>query len=155
MITSDRLKELCEDMGYAHFAVNSSPKKPLYIKVQEWANKAKGRYWTAQKHTVCKMKLPFQMNPDYEKFELLKTRMHWATKGINEWLKPEILDEMKKLGCEFTISCDRTSIRYDKYPAPILFDMSEDELKSAIEDGCKWKMKAENNKLIRELRVLG
>ena len=151
MLTSDRLKELCAHLGYAHFIVNSNSKKPLYIKVQEWANKANGSYWTKEKFTVCKMKLPFIQNPDYEKFENIKTKMSWSK---NEWLSQDNLDKLTKLGCEYTISKDRKSIRYDKYPSPVLFDMTEDEMKAAIESGCKWRMRAENNKLLRELNVL-
>lgn len=154
MITSDTLKELTSHLGYAHFCVGSSPKKPIYIKIQEWADKEHGTYWKAQTYTVCKMKLPFVENPEYKKFEDLKFKMQYVTKGVNNWLNPEILEEMKKLGCEFTIALDRRSITYTKTPAPILFDMTEDEMKAAIENGCKWKMKAENNKLLRELNIL-
>lgn len=151
MITSDRLQELCDNLGYAHFIVNANPNKPLYIKVQEWANKEHNSYLTKEKNTVCKMKLPFIQNPEYEKFEKIKTKMCF---NKNEWLSQNNLDMLTKLGCEYTISKDRLTIRYSKIPAPVLFDMTEDEMKSAIESGCKWRMKSENNKLLRELNIL-
>ena len=61
--------------------------------------------------------------------------------------------EQKELDKKYFIPVGRSFQynRHDKY----FIDMTTEEFVNAYNEGKKWRMKAENNKLLRELSILG
>jgi len=141
MITYAEAQNLINNEGFID--INS---RTGYVKVQEWSGND-GRYFVREDHCICKMrKVKIVENKEWwEAYhrrttpEELKNYENWTT-------EQKELDKkyFSPIGKSFQFK------RQDKY----CIDMTVEEFVNAYNEGKKWRMKSENNKLLRELNIL-
>lgn len=134
MLTYEELKEYCSPIGYA-VVREPDANGMCYVKVQEWSNG--GSYYTKERHTVCKMKLKAVHNDVYDKYLSINYNTGMAT--------ADKVAALRKLGIECRDDgCHHAPCKYD-------FDITAEELAKAVDEGKKWKIVKENNKMKRLL----
>jgi hypothetical protein len=140
MITYAEAQNLINNEGFID--INS---RTGYVKVQEWSGNG-GRYFIREDHCICKMR-KVKIVENKEWFDAYNKRVYDA-KNYESWTAEE-----KEIDCKYFIPNGRSFQfkRQDKY----FIDMTAEEFVAAYNEGKKWKMKAENNKLLRELNILG
>lgn len=115
-----------------------------YLKVQEWSGR-NGRYFIREDHCICKMR-KVKIVENKEWFDAYHKRINDA-KNYESWTNEEKEIDRKYFtpnGRSFQFN------RSDKY----FIDMTAEEFVAAYNEGKKWKMKAENNRLLKELNIL-
>ena len=141
MITYAEAQNLINNEGFID--INS---RTGYVKVQEWSGND-GRYFVREDHCICKMR----------KVKIVENKEWWE--AYNRRTTPEELKnyenwtaEQKELDKKYFTPNGRSFQfkRQDKY----LIDMTAEEFVNAYNEGKKWRMKSENNKLLRELNIL-
>ena len=139
MITYSEAQTLINNEGFID--INS---RTGYVKVQEWSGN-EGRYFTRESHCICKMK-KVKIVENKEWFEAFDRRLTNKMNYENWTAEQKELDRkyFTPNGKSFQLN------RQDKY----LIDMTAEEFVNAYNEGKKWRMKAENNKLLRELNIL-
>lgn len=140
MITYAEAQNLINNEGFID--INS---RTGYVKVQEWYGND-GRYFIREDHCICKMR-KVKIVENKEWFDAYHKRMYDA-KNYENWTA-----EQKELDKKYFIPNGRSFQfnRHDKY----FIDMTAEEFVNAYNEGKKWHMKSENNKLLRELNILG
>ena len=142
MITYAEAQNLINNEGYID--INS---RTGYVKVQEWSGND-GRYFVREDNCICKMR----------KVKIVENKEWWE--AYHRRTTPEKLKnyenwtvEEKELDRKYFTPNGRSFQfkRQDKY----LIDMTAEEFLAAYNEGKKWRMKSENNKLLRELNILG
>lgn len=141
MITYAEAQNLINNEGFID--INS---RTGYLKVQEWSGND-GRYFVREDHCICKMrKVKITENKEWwEAYHRRTTPEEF--KNYENWTT-----EQKELDKKYFTPNGRAFQfkRQDKY----LIDMTAEEFLAAYNEGKKWRMKSENNKLLRELNVL-
>lgn len=141
MITYAEAQNLIKNEGFID--INS---RTGYLKVQEWSGND-GRYFVREDHCICKMR----------KVKIVENKEWWE--AYHRRTTPEELKnyenwtaEQKELDRKYFTPNGRSFQfkRQDKY----LIDMTAEEFLAAYNEGKKWRMKSENNKLLRELSIL-
>jgi hypothetical protein len=141
MITYNEAQNLINNEGFID--INS---RTGYVKVQEWSGND-GRYFVREDHCICKMR----------KVKIVENKEWWE--AYHRRTTPEELKnyenwtvEQKELDKKYFAPIGRSFQfkRQDKY----LIDMTAEEFVAAYNEGKKWKMKAENNRLLKELNIL-
>lgn len=140
MITYNEAQNLINNEGFID--INS---RTGYLKVQEWSGNG-GRYFTRETHCICKMK-KVKIVENKEWWEAYHRRTTKEIENYDNWSA-----EQKELDKKYFTPNGRgfQFNRTDKY----YIDMTAEEFVKAYNEGKKWRMKAENNKLLRELNVL-
>lgn len=140
MITYAEAQNLINNEGFID--INS---RTGYLKVQEWSGNGV-RYFTREDHCICKMR-KVKIVENKEWWEAYHRRTTKEIKNYENWTV-----EQKELDKKYFIPVGRSFQfnRHDKY----LIDMTAEEFVNAYNEGKKWRMKAENNKLLRELNIL-
>ena len=139
MITYAEAQNLINNEGYID--VNS---RTGYVKIQEWSGNG-GRYFIREDHCICKMR-KVKIVENKEWFDAYHKRINDA-KNYENWTTEEKEIDRKYFtqnGRSFQFN------RSDKY----FIDMTAEEFINAYNEGKKWRMKSENNKLLRELNIL-
>ena len=141
MITYAEAQNLINNEGFID--INS---RTGYVKVQEWSGNG-GRYFTREDHCICKMR-KVKLVENKEWWEAYRRRATEEIKNYDNWTA-----EQKELDKKYFIPNKRGFMfkKSDKY----FIDMTAEEFVKAYNEGKKWRMKAENNKLLRELSILG
>lgn len=134
MLTFKEISEYCKTIGYPVLSKRDS-KGMCYVKVQEWTND--GRYFTKEIHTLCKMKLKAVTSQVYDRYLSIKYDMSMPV--------AEKVRALRNLGIE-CLDDGRHHIP-EKYD----FDITVEELAKAVDEGKKWKITRENNKMKRLL----
>lgn len=141
MITYAEAQNLINNEGFID--INS---RTGYMKVQEWSGND-GRYFVREDHCICKMR----------KVKIVENKEWWEAyhrrttpeelKNYENWTAAQ-----KELDKKYFSPNGRSFQfkRQDKY----LIDMTAEEFLAAYNEGKKWRMKSENNKLLRELSIL-
>ena len=139
MITYAEAQNLINNEGYID--VNS---RTGYVKVQEWSGNS-GRYFIREDHCICKMR-KVKIVENKEWFDAYHKRINDA-KNYENWTAEE-----KEIDSKYFTQNGRSFQfnRSDKY----FIDMTAEEFVNAYNEGKKWRMKSENNKLLRELNIL-
>lgn len=139
MITYAEAQNLINNEGFID--INS---RTGYMKVQEWSGND-GRYFIREDHCICKMR-KVKIVENKEWFDAYQKRMYDA-KNYENWTA-----EQKELDKKYFIPNGKgfQFNRLDKY----FIDMTAEEFVNAYNEGKKWRMKSENNKLLRELNIL-
>ena len=141
MITYAEAQNLINNEGFID--INS---RTGYVKVQEWSGND-GRYFVREDHCICKMR----------KVKIVENKEWWE--AYHRRTTPEELKnyenwtaEQKELDKKYFSPNGRSFqfMRQDKY----CIDMTAEEFVNAYNEGKKWRMKSENNKLLRELNIL-
>ena len=141
MITYAEAQNLINNEGFID--INS---RTGYVKVQEWSGNG-GRYFVREDHCICKMrKVKIVQNKEW--FEAYNRRATEEIKNYDNWTA-----EQKELDKKYFIPNGRGFMfkKSDKY----FIDMTAEEFVKAYNEGKTWRMKAENNRLLRELNILG
>lgn len=140
MITYTEAQNLINNEGFID--INS---RTGYVKVQEWSGND-GRYFIREDHCICKMR-KVKIVENKEWFDAFDKRITDA-KNYENWTAEE-----KEIDSKYFAQNGRSFqfTRQDKY----LIDMTAEEFVNAYNEGKKWRMKSENNKLLRELNILG
>lgn len=140
MITYTEAQNLINNEGFID--INS---RTGYLKVQEWSGND-GRYFAREDHCLCKMR-KVKIVENKEWWEAYNRRTTKEIKNYDNWTA-----EQKELDKKYFFPVGRSFQfnRNDKY----LIDMTAEEFVNAYNEGKKWRMKAENNKLLRELNIL-
>lgn len=139
MITYAEAQNLINNEGFID--INS---RTGYLKVQEWSGN-EGRYFTREAHCICKMrKVKIVENKEWS--EAYERRI---TEKMNyeNWTA-----EQKEIDKKYFFQVGK-SFQY-KWQDKYLIDMTAEEFVNAYNEGKKWRMKSENNKLLRELNIL-
>ena len=141
MITYAEAQNLINNEGFID--INS---RTGYVKVQEWSGND-GRYFVREDHCICKMrKVKITENKEWWEAYHRRTTPE-ELKNYENWTA-----EQKELDKKYFTPNGRSFQfkRQDKY----LIDMTAEEFVNAYNEGKKWRMKSENNKLLRELNIL-
>lgn len=139
MITYIEAQNLINNEG----CININPHTG-YLKVQEWSGNG-GRYFIREDHCICKMR-KVKIVENKEWFDAYHKRIN-DVKNYESWTAEEKEIDRKYFtpnGRSFQFN------RSDKY----FIDMTAEEFVAAYNEGKKWKMKAENNRLLKELNIL-
>lgn len=140
MITYAEAQNLINNEGFID--INS---RTGYLKVQEWSGNG-GRYFSREGHCICKMR-KVKIVENKEWWEAYHRRTTKEIENYENWTT-----EQKELDKKYFIQKGR-SFQYNRYDQYFI-DMTAEEFVNAYNEGKKWRMKAENNKLLRELNVL-
>lgn len=140
MITYAEAQNLINNEGFID--INS---RTGYVKVQEWSGND-GRYFIREDHCICKMR-KVKIVENKEWWEAYHRRTTKEIENYDNWTA-----EQKELDKKYFISNGKgfQFNRSDKY----FIDMTAEEFVNAYNEGKKWRMKSENNKLLRELNIL-
>ena len=142
MITYAEAQNLINNEGFID--INS---RTGYLKVQEWSGNG-GRFFVREEHCICKMR----------KVKIVENKEWWE--AYHRRTTPEELKnyenwtvEQKELDKKYFTPKGK-SFQF-KMNEKYCIDMTAEEFVNAYNEGKKWRMKAENNKLLRELNILG
>lgn len=140
MITYAEAQNLINNEGFID--INS---RTGYMKVQEWSGND-GRYFIREDHCICKMR-KVKIVENKEWWEAYHRRTTKEIENYDNWTA-----EQKELDKKYFIPNGKgfQFNRSDKY----FIDMTAEEFVNAYNEGKKWRMKSENNKLLRELNIL-
>ena len=140
MITFAEAQNLINNEGFID--INS---RTGYLKVQEWSGNG-GRYFTREGHCICKMR-KVKIVENKEWWEAYHRRTTKEIENYANWTA-----EQKELDKKYFIPKGK-SFQYNRNDQYYI-DMTSEEFINAYNEGKKWRMKAENNKLLRELNIL-
>lgn len=141
MITLTEAQNLINNEGFID--INS---RTGYLKVQEWYGNG-GRYFTREDHCICKMrKVNIVENKEWwEAFHRRTTPEEF--KNYENWTV-----EQKELDKKYFTQKGK-SFQFNK-SEKYCIAMTAEEFVNAYNEGKKWRLKSENNKLLRELNIL-